>query len=169
MIISGGVDVCPQEAENVLMCDPAVMDAAVFGIPHDDLGEQVHAVVQLTTYPETDEQEKAERVRLMALSREKLADVTCPRSLDFREELPRRDTGKLYERLPVDEHQVTAAAQAAGCPYTGSLAGGGHRAAGRPGGPRGRPHAWRGARFVARRAEAKFCRTAVRPAVRWTP
>jgi acyl-CoA synthetase (AMP-forming)/AMP-acid ligase II len=126
MIISGGVNVYPQEAENVLISDPAVLDAAVFGIPHADLGEQVHAVVQLVTYPGTDEQEEAERARLIALCREKLADVKCPRSLDFREELPRHDTGKLYKRLLVDEYKKRAEAQAAGCPHTGSFSGAGH-------------------------------------------
>lgn len=126
MIITGGVNVYPQEAENVLISDPAVMDAAVFGIPHDDFGEQVHAVVQLVSYPDSDAAEEAERERLIAHCRAQLADVKCPRSIDFRESLPRHDTGKLYKRLLVDEYQKAAAAQAAGCPHTGSFASGGH-------------------------------------------
>ena len=126
-IISGGVNVYPQEAEDVLISDPAVMDAAVFGIPHDDLGEQVHAVVQLVALPETDEAEEAERERLLARCRAQLADVKCPRSLDFRETLPRHETGKLYKRLLVEEYRTMAEARAAGCTHVGSFGGAGHR------------------------------------------
>ncbi|MEV4420350.1 acyl-CoA synthetase [Patulibacter sp. NPDC049589] len=105
-IISGGVNVYPQEAEDVLISDPAVLDAAVFGIPHADLGEQVHAVVQLVSPVGPGEHQDAERTRLLALCRSRLADVKCPRSLDFRAELPRHDTGKLYKRLLVDEYRA---------------------------------------------------------------
>ncbi|WP_026912624.1 acyl-CoA synthetase [Patulibacter minatonensis] len=108
MIITGGVNVYPQEAENVLISEPTVLDAAVFGIPHADFGEQVHAVVQMVE-PVAPEDEAAEAERLIALCRSRLADVKCPRSLDFRAELPRHDTGKLYKRLLVDEYKAQAA------------------------------------------------------------
>jgi acyl-CoA synthetase (AMP-forming)/AMP-acid ligase II len=101
------VNVYPQEAENVLISDPAVLDAAVFGIPNEDFGEQVHAVVQLVE-PIDEADEEAEAQRLIALCRERLADVKAPRSLDFRAELPRHDTGKLYKRLLVDEYRAKA-------------------------------------------------------------
>src|SRR5690606_36268840 len=99
MIISGGVNIYPQEAENVLAMHPKVYDVAVFGVPNEDFGEEVKAVVQpaegIDTGPEL------ERV-LVAFCREKLADVKCPRSIDFRDELPRHPTGKLYMRLLKD-------------------------------------------------------------------
>jgi fatty-acyl-CoA synthase len=106
MIITGGVNVYPQEAENVLISDPAVLDAAVFGIPNADFGEEVKAVVQLVD-PSAAGDDEAER--LIALCRSQLADVKCPRSIDFRAELPRHDTGKLYKRLLVDEYRTAAA------------------------------------------------------------
>jgi acyl-CoA synthetase (AMP-forming)/AMP-acid ligase II len=124
MIITGGVNVYPQEAEDVLISDPAVMDAAVFGVPHPEFGEEVTAVVQPVRMPETDEEEQAEAERLMALCRSRLADLKCPRSIDFRAELPRHETGKLYKRLLVDEYRerVASAAAAAGCPVMGHSA-----------------------------------------------
>jgi acyl-CoA synthetase (AMP-forming)/AMP-acid ligase II len=104
MIISGGVNIYPQEAENVLINHPAVMDVAVFGVPNDDFGEEVKAVVQPASMP-TDEAAAAALEReLIAYCRSELADVKCPRSVDFREELPRHPTGKLYKRLLKDEY-----------------------------------------------------------------
>ncbi|MDA3858320.1 MAG: hypothetical protein PF480_08830 [Roseovarius sp.] len=95
MIISGGVNIYPQETEDILLGHPAVLDAAVIGIPHEDFGEAVHAVVQLMPdHPPTD----ALRETLMAHCREKLSAMKCPRSLEFRQELPRSATGKLYKR-----------------------------------------------------------------------
>jgi len=108
MIITGGVNVYPQEAENVLISDPAVFDAAVFGVPHPEFGEEVKAVVQLVDRPGDAEAERAEAERLIALCRSRLADLKCPRSVDFRDELPRHDTGKLYKRLLVDEYRRRA-------------------------------------------------------------
>jgi long-chain acyl-CoA synthetase len=100
-IIAGGVNIYPQEAEDTLITHPAVYDVAVFGIPDADLGEAVHAVVQPADLsaagPELAEE-------LMAYCRSKLAAYKCPRSIDFTDELPRSDTGKLYKRLLRDAY-----------------------------------------------------------------
>ena len=101
MIISGGVNIYPQETENVLTVHPKVHDVAVFGVPNVDFGEEVKAVVQ--PLDPTEAGESLER-ELIAYCREHLADVKCPRSIDFREELPRHPTGKLYKRLLKDEY-----------------------------------------------------------------
>ncbi len=101
MIISGGVNIYPQETENVLTTHPKVMDVAVFGVPNDDFGEEVKAVVQPVDM--TDAGEALAR-ELIAFCRQHLADVKCPRSVDFRDELPRHPTGKLYKRLLKDEY-----------------------------------------------------------------
>src|SRR5215468_1945529 len=95
MIISGGVNIYPQECENILITHPKIADAAVFGVPNPDLGEEVKAVVQLM--PGVDAgAEFAEE--LIAFCREHLAHIKCPRSIDFTAELPRLPTGKLYKR-----------------------------------------------------------------------
>jgi acyl-CoA synthetase (AMP-forming)/AMP-acid ligase II len=101
MIISGGVNIYPQETENVLTMHPKVHDVAVFGVPNPDFGEEVKAVVQPTDPSEAGAELERE---LIAYCREHLADVKCPRSIDFREELPRHPTGKLYKRLLKDEY-----------------------------------------------------------------
>jgi long-chain acyl-CoA synthetase len=103
MIITGGVNVYPQEAENVLTMHEAVIDVAVFGVPNDDFGEEVKAVVQPREMPADDAASAALAGELIRYCREHLADVKCPRSIDFREELPRHPTGKLYKRLLQDE------------------------------------------------------------------
>ena len=104
MIISGGVNVYPQEAENLLTMHPAVLDAAVFGVPDDDLGEVVKAVVQPMAMPADAEAEAALERDLIDHCRAGLASVKCPRTVDFREALPRDQTGKLYKRLLRDEY-----------------------------------------------------------------
>ena len=104
MIISGGVNIYPQEAENVLITHDKVVDVAVFGVPHDEFGEQVKAVVQPVTMPVDDTEAAALAGELIRYCREHLADVKCPRSIDFRTELPRHPTGKLYKRLLKDEY-----------------------------------------------------------------
>ena len=104
MIISGGVNIYPQEAENVLTMHPKVIDVAVFGVPNDDFGEEVKAVVQPETMPVDDDEAAAIAAELIAYCRSQLADVKCPRTVDFREELPRHPTGKLYKRLLKDEY-----------------------------------------------------------------
>jgi acyl-CoA synthetase (AMP-forming)/AMP-acid ligase II len=106
MIISGGVNVYPQEAENLLVTHPKVMDVAVFGVPNEDFGEEVKAVVQPIEMPVSEEDAAALERELIAFCRSQLADVKSPRSIDFREELPRHPTGKLYKRLLKDEYWV---------------------------------------------------------------
>ena len=101
MIISGGVNIYPQEAENVLAMHPKVDDVAVFGIPDPEMGESVHAVVQAAPGLEGTPELAAE---LIAYCRDHLAHYKCPRSVDFRPELPRHPTGKLYKRLLKDEY-----------------------------------------------------------------
>ncbi|WP_370185428.1 AMP-binding protein [Rhodococcus wratislaviensis] len=96
LILSGGVNIYPREAEDALIVHPKVADAAVFGIPHDELGEIVHAVVQPATgvnvTPDLEEE-------LLAYCQTRLAKYKCPRHIDFEAELPRHPTGKLYKRL----------------------------------------------------------------------
>ena len=94
MIISGGVNIYPQETENLLVTHPKVMDAAVIGVPNEDLGEEVKAVVQPVDGVVGDEVLERE---LIDFCREHLAHFKCPRSVDFVEELPRLPTGKLYK------------------------------------------------------------------------
>src|SRR5207249_1834642 len=101
MIVSGGVNIYPQECENLLITHPKVMDAAVLGVPNDDLGEEVKAVVQPA--PGIDPGPDLER-ELIAFCREHLAHYKCPRSVDFEDELPRLPTGKLYKRLLRDRY-----------------------------------------------------------------
>jgi len=100
-IISAGVNVYPLEAENVLVTHPEVGDVAVFGVPDEDLGERVHAVVQPASMDAAGP-ELADELRRFC--REHLADYKCPRTIDFRPELPRHPTGKLYKRLLRDEY-----------------------------------------------------------------
>jgi acyl-CoA synthetase (AMP-forming)/AMP-acid ligase II len=100
-IVSGGVNVHPQEAEDALALHPSVADVAVFGIPDDDLGERVHAVVQLAPGAVASPALEAE---LAEHCRSQLAHYKCPRSFEFRDQLPRDDTGKLFKRLLRDEH-----------------------------------------------------------------
>ena len=108
MIISGGVNIYPQEAENVLVTHEKVVDVAVFGVPNDDFGEEVKAVVQPVTMPADEEAARALALELIAFCKTELADVKCPRSIDFRVELPRHPTGKLYKRLLKDEYWTNA-------------------------------------------------------------
>ncbi len=95
MIISGGVNIYPQECENLLITHPKVADAAVFGVPNEDLGEEVKAVVQ--PMPGFDPGEELAE-ELMAFCSDHLSRQKCPRSIDFEAELPRLPTGKLYKR-----------------------------------------------------------------------
>jgi acyl-CoA synthetase (AMP-forming)/AMP-acid ligase II len=96
MIISGGVNIYPQETENLLVTHPKVLDAAVIGVPNQDLGEEVKAIVQPS--PDVEGGPELER-ELIAFCRENLAHFKCPRTVDFVDELPRLPTGKLYKRL----------------------------------------------------------------------
>jgi acyl-CoA synthetase (AMP-forming)/AMP-acid ligase II len=101
MIISGGVNIYPQETENVLSAHPAVADVAVIGVPNEDLGEEVKAVVQLA-----DPAAAGPRLAqdLIDYCRDRLAHFKCPRTVDFVPELPRSETGKLYKRMLRDAY-----------------------------------------------------------------
>jgi long-chain acyl-CoA synthetase len=101
MIISGGVNIYPQETENVLITHPAVADVAVFGVPNEDFGEEVKAVVQPLDMAQAGPELERE---LIAFCREQLSPIKCPRSVDFEAELPRHPTGKLYKRLLKDRY-----------------------------------------------------------------
>ncbi|MBV1893659.1 MAG: AMP-binding protein, partial [Ilumatobacteraceae bacterium] len=101
MIISGGVNIYPAEIEGTLLAHPEVADAAVIGVPDDEWGESVKAVVQAKD-PNRAGDEFAEELTVWC--RERLAGFKCPRSIDFRAELPRYPTGKLYKRLIRDEY-----------------------------------------------------------------
>ena len=101
MIISGGVNIYPQETENLLITHPKVLDAAVIGVPNEDLGEEVKAVVQPI---EGVEPGPALERELIEFCRANLAHYKCPRSVDFEAELPRLPTGKLYKRLLRDRY-----------------------------------------------------------------
>jgi acyl-CoA synthetase (AMP-forming)/AMP-acid ligase II len=101
MIIAGGVNIYPQEIEDVLIEHPKVVDVAVFGVPDDDLGEAVKAVVQLDPAVTPSAAIEAE---LIEYCRAHLARFKCPASIDFEAELPRLDTGKLYKRLLRDRY-----------------------------------------------------------------
>ena len=101
MIISGGVNIYPQETEDLLITHPKVMDAAVFGVPNEDLGEEVKAVIQLV---DGEMQDEAMAQELMDYCAANLARHKCPRSIDFEDELPRLPTGKLYKRLLKDRY-----------------------------------------------------------------
>ena len=85
-----------------------VVDVAVFGVPNDDFGEEVKAVVQPVAMPGSAAEAEALAKELIAYCRSQLADVKCPRSVDFRKELPRHPTGKLYKRLLKDEYWAAA-------------------------------------------------------------
>jgi acyl-CoA synthetase (AMP-forming)/AMP-acid ligase II len=98
MIISGGMNIYPAEIEAVLHSHPAVMDAGVIGVPSDDWGESVHAIVQLKAG------QTATAEELEALAREHLAGYKVPRSFEFREKLPRTESGKLLKRVLRDEY-----------------------------------------------------------------
>jgi long-chain acyl-CoA synthetase len=100
-IISGGENVYPRETEDVLVTHPKVMDAAVFGVPNDELGEEVKAVVQPVDPAQSG---PALAEELIAFCRQHLAPFKCPRSVDFEPELPRHPTGKLYKRLLRDRY-----------------------------------------------------------------
>jgi long-chain acyl-CoA synthetase len=95
MIISGGVNIYPQEAENVLITHPQVLDVGVIGVPDPEMGEAVKAVVQPVQWEDAGPELEAE---LISYCRDRLAAYKCPRSVDFDKELPRLDTGKLYKQ-----------------------------------------------------------------------
>jgi long-chain acyl-CoA synthetase len=101
MIISGGVNIYPQEIENLLVTHPKVADAAVFGVPNEEFGEEVKAVVQPTDWNEAGPPLALE---LIGFCKASMSHIKCPRSVDFERELPRHPTGKLYKRLLRDKY-----------------------------------------------------------------
>lgn len=101
MIISGGVNIYPQEAENVLVTHPKVMDAAVFGIPDEEMGQRVKGVVQTVDQADATD---AFAEELLAWLRDRLSHYKCPRSISFEAQLPRTDTGKLYKQTLIEKY-----------------------------------------------------------------
>ena len=98
MIISGGVNIYPQEAESILADHPAIVDVAVIGVPNADFGEEVKAIVQPKVMPANSTAAAALETELIAYCRSRLSLIKCPRSVDFVEHLPRTETGKLQKR-----------------------------------------------------------------------
>jgi long-chain acyl-CoA synthetase len=105
MIISGGVNIYPQEIENLLVTHPEVADAAVFGVPNEDFGEEVKAVIQPLHW-QAHEADGGARLKedVLAFCRAHLSHLKCPKSVDLMQELPRHPTGKLYKRLLRDPY-----------------------------------------------------------------
>jgi len=101
MIISGGVNIYPQEAENVLIAHPGVADVAVIGVPNPDMGEEVKAVIQPLDWAHAT---PAFAEELLLFCRSRLSAIKCPRTIDFDPALPRHDTGKLYKRIVRDRY-----------------------------------------------------------------
>jgi acyl-CoA synthetase (AMP-forming)/AMP-acid ligase II len=105
MIVSGGVNIYPQEIEDVLVLHPAVADVAVFGIPEPEMGEEVKAVIQVApgavAGPELAEE-------IMGFCRDHLSHYKCPRSVDFTDELPRGENGKLYKKALRDAYWASS-------------------------------------------------------------
>jgi fatty-acyl-CoA synthase len=101
MIVSGGVNIYPQEIEDVLLAHPKVLDVAVFGVPHPEMGEEVKAVVQPVAGIEPSDELAGE---LAAWCDGRLARYKRPRSIDFDAQLPRLDNGKLYKSALRDRY-----------------------------------------------------------------
>lgn len=101
MIISGGVNIYPQEIEDALIMHPKVADVAVIGVPNEEMGEEVKAIVQLAEGVASSVAVEAE---LLEHARNHLAHYKCPKSMDFVDELPRLPTGKLYKRILKDQY-----------------------------------------------------------------
>ena len=95
MIVTGGVNIYPKEAEDALITHPAVLDVAVIGIPEAELGEVAHAIVQLVD-PAAATPALADE--LVAFCRARLAHYKCPRGVEFTALLPRQENGKLYKK-----------------------------------------------------------------------
>ncbi|MDS1114821.1 acyl-CoA synthetase [Gordonia westfalica] len=108
MIISGGVNIYPQEVENVLTLHPAIFDVAVIGVPDPEMGQQVKAVVQLRDGVEPSESLAEE---IIAYVRDRIAHFKAPKTVDFVDELPRTATGKLVKR-EIEKKYLAAGAPA---------------------------------------------------------
>ncbi|WP_281783677.1 AMP-binding protein [Sinimarinibacterium flocculans] len=107
MIISGGVNIYPQETENCLLMHPGVADAAVIGVPDEAMGEAVRAVVVVRAGQRADAAFGEELIRY---ARSQIAHYKCPRGVEFVDTLPRTETGKLQRRVLRDRHRETVAA-----------------------------------------------------------
>ena len=105
LIISGGVNIYPAEVDAVLLQHPAVGDVAVIGVPDDDMGESVKAVVELREGIEPSDELAAE---MIAFTRDRIAHFKCPRSVDFIDRLPREDNGKIYKRRLREQYRQNA-------------------------------------------------------------
>ena len=101
VVISGGENIYPTEVERALLLHASIADVAVIGVPNEDFGEEVKAVVQPSDPLQAGPELASE---LLDYCREQLAHYKCPRSVDFEEELPRHPTGKLYKRLLKDRY-----------------------------------------------------------------
>ena len=101
MIISGGVNIYPQEIEDAIIMHPKVADVAVIGVPNEEMGEDVKAIVQLEPSFKQDNETANE---LLEYTREHIARYKCPKSIDFTDELPRSPAGKLYKRKLKDQY-----------------------------------------------------------------
>ena len=106
-IISGGVNIYPQEIENTLINHDLVADVAVFGLPDDEFGERVHAVVEPENWVDATDEVAIELVEWL---KERLSSIKVPKAIDFMEKLPRMDNGKLYKRHLVDAYKAAARA-----------------------------------------------------------
>ena len=103
MIISGGVNIYPQEAENLLVTHPKVLDAAVFGVPDDEMGQRVDGS---RADRRRDRRHRSVRRRTARLAAGPLSHFKCPRSIGFETQLPRTDTGKLYKNALIEKYSV---------------------------------------------------------------
>ena len=101
MIITGGVNVYPQETENLLITHPKVSDCAVIGVPNEEFGEEVKAIIEPINWSERGNELEDE---LINFCKENLSSIKCPKTIDFEKELPRHPTGKLYKRLLKDRY-----------------------------------------------------------------
>ncbi len=101
MIISGGVNIYPQEVENLLLSHPKIMDAGVIGIPNEEFGEEVKAVIQPVHWNDAGPEFAAE---IINYCRAHLSGIKCPRSIDFDAALPRMENGKLYKKALRDRY-----------------------------------------------------------------
>lgn len=97
------MNIYPQEAENLLVTHPKVLDAAVFGVPDDEMGQRVMAAVQTVDPGDATDEFGAE---LLSWLRDRLAHYKCPRAIAFEEQLPRTDTGKLFKNGLIEKYSV---------------------------------------------------------------
>ena len=96
VIISGGVNIYPQETENLIIQHPKVLDVAIIGVPNEDMGEEMKAIIQPMDWNDANE---AFGDEIIAYCREKLGPIKTPKSVDFDKTIPRQENGKLYKRL----------------------------------------------------------------------